>query len=179
LRAGRLSCPSCGGVLRSFAHSVIREVRELDGSSLLRPRRSICRGCGRSHVLLPYSTLLRRRDSVEVIGAALLARSEGRSITATARELGRHRETVRGWLRAFSSRAEEIRAHCTRLVAALDPLADPIEPSGDAFSDALGALGAAGRAAVLRFGPRPRWSALSFLTGGALLCNTSLPFHSP
>ena len=32
------------------------------------PRRSVCAGCRRTHVLLPASVLLRRADAVDVIG---------------------------------------------------------------------------------------------------------------
>jgi hypothetical protein len=32
-------------------------------------RRSACKSCGRTHVLIPHDTLVRRRDSVAVIGA--------------------------------------------------------------------------------------------------------------
>ncbi|EQD33172.1 hypothetical protein B1B_17580, partial [mine drainage metagenome] len=112
------------------------------------------RSCKKSHVLLPDSTLLRRRDSVEVIGKALLMRAEGTSIAHIAAELGRLAETVRSWLRAFSAKLEAIREHFTRWACALEPLGEPIEPTGSAFSDALSAIGVASRAAVLRFGPR-------------------------
>lgn len=40
-------------------------------------RRSVCRGCLRTHVMLPLSTLIRRGDAVEVIGVALLAKAMG------------------------------------------------------------------------------------------------------
>lgn len=140
-----------------------------------RPKANISK---KSHVLLPDSTLLRRRDAVEVIGKALLMRAEGTSIARIAAELGRLVETVRGWLAAFSAKVEAIRAHFTRWARVLDPLGEPIEPAGSAFSDAVSAIGVASRAAVLRFGPRPQWSFLSLLSGGGLLSNTSFLYRS-
>src|ERR1700723_542116 len=93
LAAGLLACPDCKSSLRRWGHSVERELRHLEGESRLRPRRSICRSCGHTHVLLCEKSLLRRRDDVEVIGTALLRRAEGASITKIAAELGRLRET--------------------------------------------------------------------------------------
>ncbi len=174
LLAGLLACPDCTGELGPWGRGVLRELYRLTGTEWIRPRRSMCRSCKKSHVLLPDSTLLRRRDAVEVIGTALVKRAAGMSIAHIAAELGRLVETVRGWLRAFSANAEAIRAHFTRWARVLDPLGEPIEPAGSAFSDAVEALGAGLRAAVLRFGPRPHFSSLSVLSGGRLLSNTSL-----
>ena len=44
--------------------------------------------------------------------------------------LDRPRETVRGWLQAFSSHAEALRAHFRRWALALDARLDAIEPAG-------------------------------------------------
>lgn len=44
---------------------------------MLVPRRSRCRQCGATHVLLPAWCLLRRADAVVVIGAALEAAAAG------------------------------------------------------------------------------------------------------
>jgi len=63
------------------------------------PRRAVCTGCGRTHVLLPASVLLRRADAVTVIGAALLARVSGCGHRRAADRVGRPPSTVRGWLR--------------------------------------------------------------------------------
>ncbi|MHB8440274.1 MAG: hypothetical protein ACYDD4_14110 [Acidimicrobiales bacterium] len=178
LLAGLLTCPDCVGELAPWGRSVLRELRRLVGEVWIRPRRSMCRSCKKSHVLLPDSTLLRRRDGVEVIGKALLMRAEGTSIAHIAAELGRLVETVRGWLAAFSAKVEAIRAHFTRWARVLDPLGEPIEPAGSAFSDAVSAIGVASRAAVLRFGPRPQWSFLSLLSGGGLLSNTSFLYRT-
>jgi hypothetical protein len=142
----------------------------------MRPRRARCRMCRVTQVLLADVALIRRQDDAETIGEAVEARARGVSWARIAGSLGRAKETVRGWLRAFGAAAEAIRAHFTRWAAALDPLLGPIEPTGSALGDALAAIGTATRAAVLVFGPAPVWSTVSAMTGGALLCNTSRQF---
>ena len=99
--------------------------------------------------------LVRRRDHVEVIVSAIEAKAGGESRARIASRLGRHVDTVRGWLRAFARNAEAIRSLFTRWALALDPLGAPIEPEQSAFGDALSAIGVAVRASVLRFGQRP------------------------
>lgn len=178
LKAGLIACPDCRGELGPWGRAVRRELRRLLGSEWVSPRRSRCRSCKKSHVLLPESALLRRRDGVEVIGTALLMRAEGASASRIAAALGRTVEIVRGWLACFKGNVEEIRAHFTRWARFLDPLGEPIEPAGSAFKDAVSAIGVASRAAVLRFGPRPQWSFLSILSGGGLLSNTKLLYRA-
>ena len=80
LRAGGLACPGCSGVLAPWGYARRRKVRAEGEVWRLRPRRSRCSaagGCGRTHVLLPTSCLVRRADSVAVIGAALVDRAAG------------------------------------------------------------------------------------------------------
>ena len=179
LLAGRLACPDCGEPLRPWAHSRVRALH-LRGGEVLRfaPRRSICRAHpkAKTHVLLPDSCLLRRRDHVEVIGSAIVRLAEGTGQRPLATSLGVSREKVRGWLAAFVTSAETIRAHFTRWAHALDPELAAIPPTAGPVSDALGAIGVAVRAYVLRFGPAPVWQVAARLSGGVLLCNTSLPF---
>jgi len=128
-------------------------------------------------VLLPDSSLLRRRDHVEVIFSAIEAKAKGESRADIAKRLGRHVDTVRGWLRAFTDNAEANRALFTRWAHALDPLVGPIEPARSPYKNALSAIGVAVRAAVLRFGPRPEWALISAISAGALLCNTNVPYR--
>ncbi len=127
-------------------------------------------------MLVPDSSLVRRRDHVEVIGSALVRLAEGAGQRPVATSLGVSREKVRGWLRAFAAGAEAIRAHFTRWAHALDPELAAVAPAGGPVADALAAIGVAVRAYVLRFGPVPVWQVAARLSGGALLCNTSLPF---
>lgn len=176
LLGGCLGYPGCGGVLGPWGHARRRVLRCRGGEELICPRRTKCRSCGSTHVLLPDSTLIRRRDDVETIGEAVLAKAAGSGHRRIAEGLGLLPGIVRGWLRAFGRSAEAIRVHFTRWAHALDPLCGPIEATGDAFADAAAAIGVATRAAVLVLGPRPVWSVVSGMTGGALLCHTKIPF---
>ena len=108
LTDGELMCPSCGGSLRPWGWARTRTLRDDGGAVVLRPRRSRCGECGGSHVLLPVFALLRRADAVSVIGAALAARAGGAGVRKVAAVVGRPVETVRGWLRCFTDRAEAV-----------------------------------------------------------------------
>jgi len=162
LRAGRLACPTCRGVLRPWGHARPRVLRGRAELVRLRPRRSRCGSCAGTHVLLAESMLLRRADAVEVVGAA---------------------GTVRGWLRRFAGRAQAVRAWFTALAAALDPQWGALAPAGSVLADAVAAVGAAARAAALRLGPRAPWRFAARVSGGRLLApdstNTSCPWAGP
>lgn len=179
LVGGRICCPNCDSGLRPWGHASEREVRLAKRSERRRPRRSICRACTATHVLVPEDTLLRRRDGVEVIGAALVAKAQGRGHRRVAADLGRVASTVRGWLRRFGLRAVVIREHFTRWAHVLGPGHDRRWAGASAFCDAVEAIGVAGAVAVRRFGPRSPWSLASVLTAGRLLANTSCPFPPP
>ena len=173
LSGGELVCPSCGGVLGGWGHGVDRGVRVLGGPAVrVCPRRSRCRSCGGTHVLLPVWCLLRRADAAAVIGAALVAAAAGGGFRVIARMLGRPGETVRGWLRRFAGRAEEVRVFFTVLLAATAP--DPVMPAGAgsviaaAVSAVAGAAAAAGERWPL-LGQVPVWAAASAASGGRLL----------
>jgi hypothetical protein len=120
--------------------------------------------------------LLRRRDAVAVIGAALLARAAGEGHRPIAERLGVPKDTVRGWLRRFARDADAIRAHFSRWAFALDVELGRVAPAGGAFADAVSAIGVAARAFVLRFGLGEAWPVVARLSGGVLLCHTSCPF---
>lgn len=176
---GRLACPRCGPGLRPWGHGVEREVRLGVGVERRRLRRSICRVCGATHVLVPEDSLLRRRDGVEVVGAALTAKARGDGHRRIAAGLGRPASTVRGWLRRFAAMAGALREHFTRWAHALDPVHDRLSAGGSALFDAVEAVGVFGIVAVRRFGPRSPWSLASVVTGGGLLCNTSCLWAQP
>jgi hypothetical protein len=179
LIGGRLSCPNCGSGLRPWGRSVEREVRQLDRSESRVLRRSICRACAATHVLMPEDMLLRRRDGVEVVGAALTAKAKGKGHRRIAKDLDRRASTVRGWLRRFAVMAEVLREHFTRWAHSIDPGHDRLFAGGSALCDAVEAIGVLGIVTVRRFGPRPVWSLASVVTGGGLLRNTSSPFPQP
>jgi hypothetical protein len=172
--AGReLSCPSCGGVLGPWGWARRRLVRLLDGpAAVVVPRRSRCRACGATHVLLPAWCLLRRADAGEVIGVALEAAAGGSGHRKIAGALGRPAATVRGWLRRFARRAEPARAFFTVLLARTAP--DPVMPAGAGGLVAAAVAAIAGAAAAVAsrwplLGEVPVWAAASAASGGRLL----------
>jgi hypothetical protein len=169
LVGGALSCPSCRGVLGPWGHGRRRVLRCSSGDRWLRPRRARCRGCAGTHVLLPDVALLRRQDEIAVIGAAIEAKVAGQGYRWIAGWLGVPADTVRGWLRRFAERADQIRAHFTRCAVALDVELGTVLPAGSGIADALEAIAVAGRAWVLRFGPSDPWQVASRLSGGVLL----------
>jgi hypothetical protein len=122
-------------------------------------------------VLLPVTCLARRADAAEVIGVALEAKAAGAGHRTIASVLGRPASTVRGWLRAFSVRAEVVRQAFTALAAGL--ITDPPlpGPAGSALGDAVAAVAAAAGAAArfLGVGVVARWQLAAAVTSGMLL----------
>lgn len=169
LVGGQLRCPGCAGELRPWGHARERGVRDESAVVRLRPRRSACSRCRCTHVLLPTSTLVRRADTVVVIGRALLAKAGGWGHRRVAELVGRPVSTVRGWLRRFGGRAESLRVAFTALLHALDASAAAVAVTGSVFTDALEALGVAAAAAARLFGPRPAWQFASAASAGQLL----------
>lgn len=169
LSDGLLRCPGCAGELRPWGRARERGIRDETAVVRVRPRRSACAQCRCTHVLLPASTLVRRADTVEVIGRALLAKAAGSGHRGIAAVLGRPVSTVRGWLRRFGVRAEGLRVLFTALLHALDASAAALAATGSVFADALDALGLAAGAAARLFGPRPPWQFASAASGGLLL----------
>jgi hypothetical protein len=173
LAGGELACPSCGGVLGGWGNARLRAVRVAEGPDAeVVPRRSRCRQCGGTHVLLPAWCLLRRADAAAVIGAALESAAGGDGHRKIAGQLGRAAATVRGWLRRFAGRAEEVRVFFTVLLARTGP--DPVMPAGAAgpVAAAVSAITGAAAAVAARWpqlGEVPVWVAASAASGGLLL----------
>ncbi len=172
LGGGELACPLCGGVLARRGNAAERRLRLLDGPDVwFCPRRARCRGCGRTHVLLPAWCLARRADAGEVIGLALEAKACGDGHRMIAGRLGRPASTVRGWPRAFTARAEQVRSVFTALAASL--VTDPPlpAPAGSPAADAVAAVAAAAAAAAVvpGAGAVARWQLASAVTCGLLL----------
>jgi hypothetical protein len=169
---GGLVCPGCGGELRPWGWARTRMLRDDGGLMVVRPRRSRCGSCGRSHVLLPVFALLRRADAVSVIGAALAARAAGAGARRAAAVVGRPVETVRGWLRRFAHRADAVRVVFTALLVAVG--VDPVVPAAmtSTFADAVAAVAGASAAARSRWpevGEVPVWALAAAVSGGRLL----------
>ena len=176
LLAGEISCPGCRGVLAGWGHARSRVVRGPTGDLRLTPRRARCRSCRSTHVLLPRELLCRRADTVDVIGAAIVAHAAGAGHRPIAVVLGRPAATVRGWLRRLAGRLEAVRGWFTAVV--VDVQVDPVppEPAQSAWADLVTAVEAAASAVAVRFEPaqghRPVgwvWRAASAMSSGRLL----------
>jgi len=141
------------------------------------PRRARCGACETTHVLAPAWSVARRRDGAEVIGEALRLAADGLGHRRIARRLGRPPATVRGWLRAARSRAQQLRACATRRLVSLDCEPGAVTPVGSDLGDAVEAMMLAVRAFVLRFGRDQAgpWERAVWLTGGLLHGHPPLP----
>ena len=122
-------------------------------------------------MLLPVTCLARRADEAAVIGLALEAKAAGAGHRVIAGRLGRPASTVRGWLRAFTRRAEQVRLVFTALAASV--VTDPPlpAPAGSPVADAVAAVAAAAAAAgrVPGVGTVARWQLAAAVTCGLLL----------
>lgn len=179
LQTGELACQECSGVLAPWGYARTRTVGRGLGRVRLRPRRGRCLGCGRTHVLLPATMLLRRGDLVEVVGGALAAGAVGDGARTIAQALGVPRSTVRGWLARFADQAERVRAHFTGWAVWLGVAPADLSPQVSPVADAVAAMVAASVAACGEFAGLGRWAFVSAATGGRLLANTSAPFPAP
>jgi hypothetical protein len=183
LRSGLLVC-WCGGTLRPWGQARPRQIATFAGLAVVRPRRGICRGCGRSHVLLPGFLLSRRRYAAPVIFAALALRAAGLKVASVAARLrlpvpGRAGEfwsvpasTARSWLSRFAGRAGWLRRELLGLLPLADPLGRPVAAAGSVTGDALAALEAVTAGLRARFGGLDTVAAhevAAHLTGGMLL----------
>ncbi len=183
LRSGLAAC-WCGGTLRPWGHARPQRVATFAGPMVVRPRRGICRGCGRSHVLLPAWLLSRRWYAAPVIFAALAAHAAGLKVSAVAARLrlpvpGRPGQwwpvpvsTASSWLSRFAGRAGQLRQGLLGLLPLADPQARPVAAAGSPSGDALAALDAvtAGlRRRFPRLGTVAAHEVAAHLTGGMLL----------
>ncbi len=151
LAAGELRCSSCpDGVLARWGFARSRRVVGLVDP--VRPRRSRCRGCAVTHVLLPVSLLLRRAYSAELIWAVLKAKSAGVGYRRIAGRAGIPACTVRRWLRVMGRRAEAVRGWFIGLAVTAGVDVSIPAATGSGIGDVLAAVGAARSAVVSRFG---------------------------
>ena len=179
LRNGELICPFCKGVLQPWGNARSRTIRMCNGTKTLCPRRSRCRDCSKTSVLLPDYLLVRRVDEAAVIGSALVQKARGLGHRKIALNISRPETTVRGWIRRFRKNSEILLEHFTNWALALDVTLSEITPAGSLFADAISAIGIAVRSLSIRFGPSPKWSQMSLMCGGRLLSNTNSPFPAP
>jgi hypothetical protein len=145
-------CPDCGGELGGCWAGYERSLRLPGRIVRLRIGRSRCRGCGRTHALLPSFVVPRRLDAAPVIGAALELAAAGKGHRPIAAFLWVPATTVRGWLRRARVRASLVTARLWRLAQELGVLAPRPPPGERPLAALLRAAAAAHAAAVARFG---------------------------
>ena len=177
LHAGDYACPSCDGELRPWGYARQRTVGRGADKVPIRPRRSRCRACLVTHVLLPVLCLLRRCDLAEMIGKGLALKVAGWGYRRIAASLGIPATTAGDRGRRFEDKAEALRGHFTTLAYFLDASLGAIDPRDSLLADALEAIVAAAGAASRTFGPAPLWRFASGASSGRLLSNAnpSLP----
>jgi hypothetical protein len=153
LAAGEVSCPSCSdGVLAGWGFARARRVVGM--SEPVRPRRSRCRACAVTHVLLPVTLLLRRAYLADLIWAALAVKASGGGHRLIAQRAGIPVSTVRGWLRVMGGRADVVRSWFLAIAVGAGVDVSIPKATGSGCGDALAAIGAARAAIEARFGDR-------------------------
>jgi hypothetical protein len=151
LAAGEVACPSCpAGVLAGWGFARVRRVVGL--AEPVRPRRSRCRTCAVTHVLLPVTLLLRRAYVADVVWAALVAKAAGGGHRVIARRSGVPSGTVRGWLRVIERRAGVVRDWFVSIAVTAGVDVSIPKASGSGCGDVIAAVGAATEAVASRFG---------------------------
>src|SRR5260370_36077962 len=119
----------------------------------------MCRGCGRSRVLLPAWLLSRRKYAAAVIFAALALRAAGLKVSAVAARLrlpvpggpGQWSvpvSTASSWLSRFAGRAGWLRQQLAGLLPLAGPQGRGGLPAGAGPGDAPGPPGAGGAGAA-------------------------------
>ena len=151
LAAGEVSCPSCpDGVLTGWGFARARPVAGL--AEPVRPRRSRCRGCAVTHVLLPVTLLLRRAYLADLIWAALVAKAAGAGHRVIGARFGVPVGTVRGWLRVIEGRAEVVRDWFVSVAVTAGVDVSMPKATGSGCGDVIAAVGVATVAVAARFG---------------------------
>jgi hypothetical protein len=173
LRAGGYACPLCEGELRPWGFARARTMGRGRARVRLRPRRSRCKACLVTHVLLPVMCLLRRCDLAEMIGKGLSLKVAGWGYRRIAGTLGIPATTVGDRGRRFGELAGHLRAYFTALLYFLDPSFGAVDARDSVLADALEAIVLAGGAAERAFGPAPLWHFASGASSGRLLANTN------
>jgi len=172
-------CPDCDGELRGCWAGYERWVRFSKRVERLRIGRSLCRGCGKTHALLPSFVVPRRLDAAPVIGAALELAAAGRGHRPLAARLSLPATTVRGWLRRARAQAALLASRLWRLAQELGALAPRAPPHDRPLAVLVRAVEAAHAAAARRLGEAglpDRWGLLVAVVGEALLSHRSSPW---
>jgi transposase-like protein len=172
-----MRCPACAGALGSWG-SYRRRVRVSRAMFRLLVRRARCKGCERTHALLPGFLLARRLDWVDAVGCALEMAAEGRGYRPIAAALGRKETTVRSWLRRLRARVDVLRGWFVGLAVEMAEPPARSPPGCSALALLVRAIADAFLAARLRLGPGAVrggvWAFSSAASSGGLLANTSV-----
>ena len=171
LLAGDLPCPRCRGVLRPFGTGRTRTVRGV-GADTETLRRARCADCQVTQILLPTTLTVRRADSTEPIGTALVEHARGAGHRSIAARFGRPESTVRRWLRGVRDpHAQWLYRRAVDRAAAIDRelLVRPA-PQRTALGHALNLLAGAALRYRDRFDPAvPVWALIGSFAHGRLL----------
>ncbi|MFD7877098.1 helix-turn-helix domain-containing protein [Streptomyces sp. NPDC059766] len=102
-------------------------------------------------MLLPQMMWPRRMGAAEAIGAGLEIAALGMGYRQVAAHLGLAEDTVRGWIRRFRRRSEDVRRCFTVALVALAD--DPVipEPATSPLADAVSVVTAAHRLAATKW----------------------------
>lgn len=169
LAAGELRCSACpDGVLARWGFARSRRVVGL--ADPVRPRRSRCRGCAVTHVLLPVSLLLRRAYAAELVWAVLKAKAAGVGHRRIAVAAGIPACTVRRWLRVMGRRVEAVRGWFLGVAVIAGVDVSVPAATGTGIGDVLAAVGVARAAIVSRFGSGSMLGAVTAV-GVAVACS--------
>jgi hypothetical protein len=136
------------------------------------PRRARCGSCTRTQILLPTSLVLRRADSTEVIGNALVAKAQGAGVRTVAARFDRPESTVRRWFRSAGERHAQwlYRRGVDRAVAIDRELLVNPAPQRTTLGHALNLLIGAAHRYRQRLGPAGTlWSLVGIFVGGRLI----------
>ena len=174
LTQGELRCPRCRtGQLVAWGYGRQRTVRDLDGTTVTaRPRRTRCRSCSATHIVLPAALQPRHADTTAVIGTALLHKAKGLGHRRIAAIIDRPVSTVRRWLRRLpAAHLERIYQDGTRQLLALDPdTFTALHYTGNLLHHGLSILSAAAHWDRHRYGTHdPPWTLIGMYTRGRLL----------
>ena len=138
---GLLQCP-CSGVLGPWGWTRERVIRTPAGAVAVKPRRSRCRSCGATHVLLPAWLFVRRAFAGALMWACVLARAAGSKIAAIGLRFGVRASTVASWLRRITGRADWWRQVLMDVLALADGQVRRFVPARSALGDAVAVLDA-------------------------------------
>jgi hypothetical protein len=138
---GLLQCP-CSGVLGPWGWARERGIRTPAGTVAVKPRRSRCRSCGATHVLLPAWLFVRRAFAGALMWACVVARAAGSKTAAIGSRFGVGASTVASWLRRITGRADWWRQVLMDVLALADGRVRRFVPARSALGDAVAVLDA-------------------------------------